>query len=58
MLCLSGLISCGPDVVYVRGDSQTVKLKQGEPAPRTGWLLSDAAMVDLLECCEKGCPIK
>jgi hypothetical protein len=26
---------------------------QGAPAPHNGWLLSDGAMTDLLECCEK-----
>ena len=43
---------CAARVEYVRGTSETVRLRAGEPAPRDGWLVSDAALVDLLECCE------
>jgi len=51
MLCLAGLTSCAPKTVYVRGDSETVQIKAGEPAPHDGWLLTNPAMIDLLECC-------
>lgn len=51
-LCLAGLIGCAPRNVYVRGDSQAVPLAAGQPAPHAGWLLSDAAVADLVECCE------
>jgi hypothetical protein len=48
------LTSCAakpPETVYLRGSSETIALEAEEPAPFTGWLLSDEALVDLLECC-------
>lgn len=51
-LCLAALTACAPNTVYVAGDSQTVRITAGQPAPRDGWLLSDSALEDLLQCCE------
>jgi hypothetical protein len=48
------LTSCAakpPENIYLRGSSETIALEATEPAPFTGWLLSDEALVDLLECC-------
>lgn len=52
MLCLAASTGCAQRNVYVKGDSQPVPLKTGQVAPAAGWLLSDAALADLLECCE------
>ena len=51
--CLLLSTGCGHAArpVYLRGDSEMVKLRAGEPAPRPGWLISDQALVDLIECC-------
>lgn len=53
MLILSALswTSCAPKVI--KELSLVTKVAQGAPAPHSGWLLSDGAMTDLLECCEK-----
>jgi hypothetical protein len=52
MLFLLTSIGCAkkPPVV-VLNESKTVNLRQGEPAPFSGWLLSDGALVDLREGC-------
>ena len=47
------LISCATKPpVYVRGDSQVIELKTGDPAPAEGYFISPAALVDLMECCQ------
>jgi hypothetical protein len=56
MLLLSApvLTSCAakpPEIKYLRGSSETIPLIAGECAPFDGWLLSDEALIDLLECC-------
>ena len=56
ILTLSLLASTGcakkPPVV-VLSDSNTLILQAGEPAPWSGWLLSDGAVVDLLEAADR-----
>lgn len=47
------LTACAPRTVYVRGESQPLPIRQGQSAPADGWLLSDAALADLLACCER-----
>lgn len=53
MLCLLALTSCSPKPVIVLNEAKTVKIEQGEPAPWSGWMLTDGALVKLLECCER-----
>lgn len=51
MLCLAVLTSCAPQpapAVYLLGSSRTVPLNAGDPAPFSGWLLTNEAMADLL----------
>jgi len=54
MLLLLALTSCSwrSKETIVMPESRTVKLKQGEPAPYPGWLLTDSAMAQLLEAAE------
>jgi len=51
LLSAAVLTSCVKKPVVVLGDSRTVKLQAGQPAPVDGWLLTDSAMAELLECC-------
>lgn len=44
-------IGCVKRPVIVLNESKTVKIETGQPAPWTGWLLSDGALAELLECC-------
>lgn len=54
MLPLSAisLTACGKKNVYIQGDNRVIELKQGQIAPVDGFLLSPAALVDLMECCD------
>lgn len=50
-LCLLASTSCAKNTAYLQGGSQAVPVSAGQVAPHDGWLLSDAALADLLECC-------
>jgi hypothetical protein len=50
-LILTSCVAKPPENIYLRGSSETIALEATEPAPFAGWLLSDEALVDLLECC-------
>ncbi|WP_429885363.1 hypothetical protein [Geoalkalibacter halelectricus] len=51
LLALTSCVAKPPERVYLRGSSETVTLQAGECAPFAGWLLSDEALIELLECC-------
>lgn len=53
MLSLLALTACSPKPVIVLDKAKTVKIEQGEAAPWDGWLLTNGAMVELLECCDR-----
>lgn len=46
-LCASG---CG-GTIYLRGNSEVHAVRAGDPSPIDGWVISDAALADLMECC-------
>lgn len=48
-LSLTGCGSLSP--VVLQGNSLVLELKAGQPAPSDGYLLSPAALVELMECC-------
>lgn len=52
MLFLLASIGCSHRV-QVLPESRAVKLGQGDPAPFPGWLLTNGALVKLLEISEK-----
>lgn len=56
ILLLLTLTGCafGSKVVYVKDGSRPAPIKAGEPSPIDGYVLSPAAMVDLMDCCEQG----
>ncbi len=59
MLSAPALTSCAarpPEITYLRGTSETIPLRANECAPFDGWLLSDEALIDLLECCGDALP--
>lgn len=49
-LSLTGCAKSPPAVV-LQGGSEIVELKAGQTATAGGYLLSPAALVDLMECC-------
>lgn len=51
-LSLLALTACSQSPVIVMNEAKTMKINEGEAAPWSGWLLTDGAMVELLECCE------
>lgn len=53
MLSLLALTACSQKSVIVLDKAKTVKIEQGEAAPWAGWLLTDGAVVELLECCDR-----
>lgn len=54
MLLLLALTGCsGPRQTVVLSGSRTAKINQGEPAPFTGWLMTDSAAATLLEAAER-----
>lgn len=54
MLLLLALTGCsGPRQTVVLPEARTVKINQGEPAPFTGWLMTDSAAAKLLEAAER-----
>ena len=52
-LSLLGLTGCLQKPVIVLNEARTVKLQEGEPAPWSGWLLTDGALTTLLEEVER-----
>ena len=50
-LLLLALTACSLNRVIVLDEARTIKIEQGEVAPWSGWLLTDEAVVELLECC-------
>ena len=51
MLSIHGLTGCVKQPVVVMAESQTVQIKAGEVSPIDGWLLTDQALIELVECC-------
>ena len=50
--CVFAGCAATPQVTYLRESEKVIHLKQGEPAPHDGWLLSDdrlAEIYDLLD---------
>ena len=54
LLALALMISCATKPPVILGESKTAKINQGEPAPFSGWMLTDDAMAKLLELAEIG----
>jgi len=52
-LLLLALTSCAQPSVVVMSESQTVQIEAGQQAPIDGWLLTDQALIELVECCGK-----
>jgi len=52
LLCALALPGCGRKVCSY-GAEETLHLEKGQPAPWTGWLLSDADLEYLLKAAEK-----
>lgn len=52
-LLVGGLIGCAKRNVYLKDDSETIRLKTGEKAPFDGVLSHEGAFSDLLENLEK-----
>jgi len=52
MLCLSVSQGCVGSTTYISEDNRTVPIEKGEQAPYSGWILTDKAVIDLLDCCE------
>lgn len=50
-ISVAWLTGCGKTLV-IMGESKVVKMNQGQAVPFEGYLLTPAAMSDLLECCE------
>lgn len=48
-LSLTGCVK--KPAVVLQGDSQIREVRAGQPAPVDGFLLSPAALDDLMECC-------
>lgn len=53
MLSSGALIGCAAQKTIVMPESKTVKIKQGDPAPFNGWLLTDSALAKVLEAAEQ-----
>ena len=53
MLYLLVLTACSTPRPVILPESETVALKQGQPAPHDGFLVSQAAMYRLLKKCEE-----
>jgi len=49
LLCLLLSTGCSQRPLIVVNEAKTLKLMQGESAPWDGWLLTDGALVTLLE---------
>lgn len=53
-LCLLLLTACAAHrAVYLRGDSQAHPVRAGQASPIDGWVVSAAALADLIECCQR-----
>lgn len=52
-LLLSALIGCSGPRTVVLPEARTARLAAGDPAPFAGWLLTDGAMVRVLEAAER-----
>ena len=52
MLLVLSLIACVQKPVIIQESSLVVRILKGEPAPADGYLLSERALADLMECCE------
>lgn len=50
-LLMLALTSCAKPTVVVMAESQTVQIEAGQVAPVDGWLLTDQALIELIECC-------
>jgi hypothetical protein len=50
-LLLLALTSCAKPSPVVMAESQTVQIKTGQQSPVDGWLLTDQALIELIECC-------
>jgi len=51
LLLLLALTSCAKPTTVVMAESQTVQINAGEVSPIDGWLLTDQALIELVECC-------
>ena len=44
---------CATKTVYLAGDEKVYHVQAGEPAPISGWLMSDAALVELYDAVDR-----
>ena len=51
VLLMHGLTGCAKPTVVVMAESQTVQINAGEVSPIDGWLLTNQALIELVECC-------
>ena len=53
-LCLLLWTGCaGQKAVYLQGDSRAYPVTAGAPCPIDGWVVSNAALADLIACCQE-----
>lgn len=52
MLSAPLLTGCASKPLVIQESSLVVRIHKGEPAPTDGYLLSERALSDLMECCE------
>ena len=51
-LSVLSLTGCASKPLVIQESSLVVKIQKGDAAPHDGYLLSERALSDLLECCE------
>ena len=52
ILSVLSLTGCASKPLVIQESSLVVKILKGDAAPHDGYLLSERALADLLECCE------
>lgn len=53
LLSSSALIGCAERKTILMPESRVAKVKQGDPAPFDGWILTDSALAKTLEAAER-----
>ncbi len=46
------MTGCATETVYLAGDERVYHVEAGEPAPISGWLMSDRALAELYDAVE------
>ena len=50
---LTSAVGCATRTVYLAGDERIYHVQAGEPAPITGWLMSDQTLAELHDALEE-----